>query len=242
MSIATEQVTDLSATLRFTIVDSGIGIADNKRDQLFTAFTQVDKSTTRTYGGTGLGLSISQKLVHLMGGDIDVQSIEGHGAEFWFTVELGLSGAADASVEIDNLVPLSLDSDRAIRVLVAEDNIVNQKVVTAMLKRCGIEATIAGNGTEAIEYYRSSKGCFSAILMDLEMPKIDGYSATESIRRIEHELSIAATPIIALTAHALEDNINRCYSAGMDAVLTKPLHIDALIQMLKNHQIIPQTQ
>ncbi|CAH0990213.1 Sensor histidine kinase RcsC [Sinobacterium norvegicum] len=243
MSICSERINDRAAVLLFSIVDSGIGIARNKRQQLFSAFTQVDKSTTRNYGGTGLGLSISQQLVHLMGGEIDVNSIEGRGAEFWFSIELERCTDQPCTKEIDSTQhSASLHTEPSVRFLVAEDNIVNQQVVTAMLLKCDIEAVIANNGSEVIDIYRRQSSRYSAVLMDLEMPRTDGYTATKAIREFEQRHSLAAIPIIALTAHALEDNIDCCYSVGMDAVLTKPLHFDALVKMLENHQLMPQLQ
>jgi CheY-like chemotaxis protein len=240
--------------LHFEISDSGIGIPAGKQATIFEAFSQADGSTTRRFGGTGLGLTISATLVGMMGGRIWVES-EPPGSTFHFTasfdiVELGESGTAPTAV-LAELSGLALDGDssnrrtlksaRPLRVLLAEDNVINQRVAVGLLTRRGHAVTVAGNGLEALVALESANastngqghGAFDVVLMDLQMPQMDGFEATAEIRRRERE-SGAHMRIVAMTAHAMSGDRERCLAAGMDAYVPKPIDPPALYAGVEN--------
>ncbi len=212
--------------IRFEIEDTGIGIDEEAQQRLFHSFSQADSSTTRKYGGTGLGLSISKQLCSLMGGEIGVRSTPGQGSVFWFTVclrhcEPGAhlnQGAADPMASIGDGF-----ADGA-RILVVEDNPVNQKLALALLKRFGCHADMANNGLEAVDAYVSLP--YDVILMDCQMPEMDGYEATRRIREISGDGP--RIPIVAMTANAMQGDRERCLDAGMDDYLTKPIRFEEL--------------
>jgi len=218
--------------LRFEVSDTGIGIGPSQREKIFESFSQVDGSTSRQHGGTGLGLAISKQLIGMMGGEIGVLGELGKGSTFWFTLPLRKSHFAlpphsgpPARPAASKQVPLRG------RVLLAEDNPVNQEVTRAMLASFGLEATIVGNGSEALEAL-SGDG-FDAVLMDCQMPGMDGYEATKEVRKRESsksgpEGSPPRIPIIALTAHAMQGDREFCLAAGMDDYLTKPIRAESL--------------
>jgi CheY-like chemotaxis protein len=198
--------------------DSGIGISDEAREYIFEAFRQGDGSTSRNYGGTGLGLTISARLVQLMGGRITVESEPGRGSVFHFFVKTRTAIAPAEPGRAGSVPPKTVPS-RSLRVLLAEDNPVNQRVATALLTRRGHSVVVVGNGRMAVE--RSAKEAFDVILLDLQMPEMDGISATRLIRERDHGRGIHV-PIVALTAHAMSDAHARCLAAGMEAVVVKP--------------------
>ncbi len=207
---------------RFEIDDTGIGIAQADIDRLFRPFTQVDGSITRRFGGTGLGLAISKQLTTMMNGTIGVESAEGRGSKFWFTVVLdrsdGTIAAAPATQDAGNFAVFDA------RVLLVEDNIVNQKVVSAMLLRFGLRVDVAINGREALEIIQRSH--YDLVLMDCQMPIMDGFEATRRIRALQVDGS--RVPIVALTAHALPGDREKCITAGMDDYVTKPATLERL--------------
>lgn len=212
-------------TIRFEVIDTGIGIDSRKLDQVFDAFTQVDGSSSRAYGGTGLGLPISQQLVRLMGGELRGESELHRGSRFWFELELPRCepGAEvlppDANVRRGEATTLKGDSE--IRVLLVEDNPANQKVALTMLRIMGCKVELAENGQAALSLVR--KRSYDAILMDWQMPIMDGLAATREIRAWERENGVEGlTPIIALTANALPGDRDRCIAAGMSDFLSKP--------------------
>ena len=226
-----------STTLRFDLRDTGIGIPQARLHSLFQAFSQVDNSTTRRFGGTGLGLSIVKHLAAMMGGDVGVQSREGVGSTFWFTGRFGLSAvepsatappidATQRAREIlaadDSRTPCKEPPRR--RILLAEDNPVNEKVATHTLRRLGYEVHAVANGQDAVAAWRD--GRYDLILMDCQMPVLDGYEATREIRNLE--AGQRHIPIVALTAHAMTGDDARCMAAGMDHHLTKPLDRERL--------------
>jgi CheY-like chemotaxis protein len=208
--------------LRFSVIDSGIGISAEDQGRLFSRFTQVDSSTTRRFGGTGLGLAICKQLAGMMGGDIGVESETGRGSTFWFTARL---------LRADNVAedgaPRAKDrmvADKPLRILIAEDNSANQKVAVAMLKRLGHAVDVVGNGVEAVNALRGIR--YDLVLMDLHMPDMDGIAATKTIRAFGGEVS--RIPIVAMTADALNGAIERCLDAGMDDYVAKPIDADEL--------------
>jgi signal transduction histidine kinase/CheY-like chemotaxis protein len=243
-------IEEASRGVRFEVRDTGIGIPREQIDRLFTPFTQVDGSYTRKYGGTGLGLAISKRLVELMGGEIGVESEVGCGSLFWFTVPLpavpagiwepqsqtalhleadtlGTFNSNSSSQEKSSSVPATNSSDQAI--LLAEDNVVNQKVILRQLQKLGYAAKIVTNGREAVD--EALRCHYSVILMDCQMPELDGFEATRLIRTAE----IGAnhhTPIIAMTANAMQGDREACLAAGMDDYLSKPLRVHELQVML----------
>ncbi len=239
-----ETQSEESVTLRFAVTDTGIGIPADRMDRLFKTFSQVDASTTRSFGGTGLGLAISKQLAGLMGGDIGVQSTVGHGSTFWFTVKLKRGLAAqdvsqnpttnfDTLGAVDN--PSSPSADAVRRILIVEDNRVNQIVATEVLTKHGYVCDIADNGAKAVEAVLA--GRFDLVLMDCSMPVMDGFEATRQIRRNEKTLVAAPqrrVPIIALTANAIKGDRERCLEAGMDDYVSKPLDPDYLIKTIQS--------
>lgn len=223
-----------SRALKVSVVDTGIGIPEDKVGLLFQKFTQADSSTTRRFGGTGLGLSISKRLVELMGGEIGVKTILGKGTTFWFTIPIaGGSGASVSENKRNSLI--DRDAEREVfagrrqlqgkRILVAEDEKVNQSLMLKLLDSFGCETTLARNGSEVISLHSSQE--HDLILMDCYMPEMDGFAATEAIRRSEQSTNQKAsqrTPIIAITASVMEEDRERCTLVGMDDFICKPIH------------------
>jgi signal transduction histidine kinase/ActR/RegA family two-component response regulator len=213
--------------LRFTVTDSGIGLTGEEINKLFTAFTQADSSTSRTYGGTGLGLSISKQLVVLMGGQIGVESTKGIGSSFWFTVRC--QPAKKSLVAMDRRVTLDRwVAYRPLKILVAEDTIVNQHIIRSILNKLGHSVEVAEDGKFAIELLNS--GDFDVILMDVRMPVMDGLEATASIRAMDGPKS--NIPIIALTADIAAGNITEYMSMGMNDVCGKPIELPLLLKSI----------
>lgn len=209
------------AMVRFSIIDSGIGISEENIDKIFDPFSQEEDSTFRNYGGTGLGLPISKRLVNAMGGDIEVISQKGKGSTFSFTIPF-LVGEKTTSNDINRT---STNNYSGLKVLMAEDNKVNQLVAKGQLTKLGIQLTITGDGEEVIETYITQPSQYDLILMDCEMPKINGYEATRRIREWEKSHEIKPIPIFALTAHILDENTKLCLDAGMDGKLMKPIKL-----------------
>lgn len=223
--------------LEFTVRDTGIGIPPEKIDSLFDWFTQADSSTAREYGGTGLGLTISQQLINLMGGAIRVDSQPGKGSSFSFSIVLS---PALARIPSPTLSPATLPGISQLRVLVVEDNPINQMIIAGLLRKLGINPRMAGSGADALDTVRETHHELDLILMDCEMPIMDGYQTTRAIRSLEKHLNLAELPIIALTAHALPEHREACLAAGMTDYLTKPLMLNALVSMLSS-QLPPKS-
>ncbi len=220
------------AELEFSVSDTGLGIAQDKQTLLFRTFSQVDSSITREYGGSGLGLSIVRSLAELMGGAVGVQSEAGGGSRFWVRIPLGYEEEdvhrPQGSLRTPSYSPTGrITGQLGARVLAVEDNLVNQAVILALLDKLGLRVTLAANGQQAVDAVTAG-GVFDLILMDLQMPVMDGCTATERIRFWEAQAGRLRHPIIALTADAFEEDRQRCLRAGMDDYLAKPLAFDSV--------------
>ena len=223
-----------SATLEFAVSDSGIGIAQDKLALLFEAFSQVDGSTTRRYGGTGLGLSIVRTLARLMGGEVGVQSEPGVGSRFWFRIRAQRLAASPEQAEVSGAQGALPDTPGLIgsaRVLLVEDNPDHRRLSRLLLERLGAHVTLANDGQQGLDAIVQGESA-PIVLMDLHLPVLDGYAATQAIRQWERTSGQGRRAIIALTADAYEEDRLRCLQAGMDEVLTKPVSFESLRQVL----------
>ena len=239
--------------LRFEVRDSGIGIPEDKRDRLFQPFSQVDGSTTRRFGGTGLGLSISKRLVELMRGEIGVESQPGVGSTFWFVLPLERQAGEVATDELtmedhpeqsdawagdSNSAAINQhgapgnDTSNGARILLVEDNALNQKVAQSLLQKRGYRVMVCENGALALEALRRER--FDIVLMDCQMPVMDGFEATRSMREDPAVLA-PRTPVIAVTANAMESDRQACLAAGMDDYLSKPFKDEELHAMIQRY-------
>lgn len=212
--------------LRMVVRDTGIGIAPEKLPSLFEKFTQADNSATRRFGGTGLGLAICRELTQMMGGSIDVQSREGKGSVFTVELPLERGEASEAAAEAG---PVRHD-EQALRILAAEDNPTNQQVLRAVMDSLDIELHVAPDGEQAVEAWRT--GRYDLILMDIQMPVMDGVAATRAIRQAERREKRVRTPIVALTANALSHQVAEYLAAGMDGHVAKPIEIAKLYEAI----------
>ena len=223
--------TDAEVVLRFLVRDTGIGISEAAQQSLFRSFTQADVNTARKYGGTGLGLAICRRLVELLGGTIAVNSVLGKGSTFWFTMPFtkqrpnatlggsSLTTSVSANSSTGSTAVFTLDG---LHVLLVEDNKINQLVGVKQLKQFGCTVDITNNGLEALEVWQQKK--HRIILMDCQMPKMDGYEASRRIRAYEAANNLPRTQIIALTASVMHRDRDRCLAAGMDSFISKPVH------------------
>lgn len=223
------------ATLEFAIVDTGIGITAEQQSLLFQPFSQVDSTTTRQYGGTGLGLSIVDNLAKLMGGSTGVQSTAEQGSRFWFTIKAQLVEDSDTRrADRREVKPASSDlaaNQLTGHVLVAEDNLTNQKVIAALLNGLGLSTRVVENGQLAVDAITQGDAA-NLILMDLHMPVMDGHAATTHIRQWEQDNQKPQRPIIALTADAFEEDRQQCLNVGMNDFITKPINVNTLKSVL----------
>jgi CheY-like chemotaxis protein len=227
---AGEHVKPGRCQLEFLVRDTGVGIAPEALERIFRPFSQADNSITRRFGGTGLGLAITRRLCELMHGELSVQSEPGRGSVFSARVEVGLAPEDDSAADAPRIPLAAALGDRSLRILVFEDNRLNQRVLGALLKKLGHQARFVDTGADGLAIV--FKESFDAILMDIEMPGIDGY---ETVR----QLRLAETPgaprqyIIALTAHAMEGVREKCLAVGMDDFLTKPIQFGVLRETLQ---------
>ncbi len=210
------------------VVDSGIGVDADHAQRIFEPFTQADATTTRRFGGTGLGLSIVKGLAEAMGGDVCLRSEPGAGAAFRVRIPLPLAPMEREAVPRQSDLPDAAvkDGRQGLRILVAEDNAVNRDVAAALLKSIGHRPEFAKNGLDAVAQFR--KGGFDLVLMDISMPVMDGVEALREMRFLERELALERTPVVAVSAHAMRQQIDEYMACGFDAYLTKPLRLDQL--------------
>ncbi len=228
--------------MRVSVADTGIGIRVDQRAELFSPFAQADASTTRRFGGTGLGLAICRQLVELMHGEIGIESEEGKGSTFWFTLPLGVVSAMPHDERTNGLmapamalaIPAPLLERKCVKILVAEDNPTNRQVVMAQLGKLGFEADAAVNGVEAVAMLQHQ--AYDVVLMDCSMPMMDGYEATRRIRASGD----VKTPIVAVTAHAMQGDREKCEQAGMNDFLSKPIDMQELEKMLTRWVLQPR--
>ncbi|MEO5971449.1 MAG: ATP-binding protein, partial [Bdellovibrionia bacterium] len=231
----TVRVTKLSESsskvqICFEVIDHGIGISKEALGRIFHAFSQADASITRKFGGTGLGLSISKGLVELMNGEIGVDSEEGKGSKFWFTISFDkFVPSLKPLVKEDKVLPREIRQD--FRILIADDNPINQRVVTIMLRKLGYRADSVFNGAEALVALKSLT--YDLILMDCQMPEMDGYEATRQIRKSDSPRT-QKVPVIALTANAIKGDREICLGVGMNDYLSKPLKLIELARVLQD--------
>jgi CheY-like chemotaxis protein len=231
LHVSRQEQSSSGVVLRFTVTDTGVGIPLLAQARLFESFTQADNSTTRKYGGTGLGLTISKRLAELMGGTIGVTSESGRGSSFWFTVHLPVSDKTSLSISPlkDAIASVSHDAQSRARILVVEDNAINQKVAVHLLSRLGYLADVAGHGAEALEMVQ--KYPYDLVLMDCQMPVMDGFEAARAIRAAGEPF--LHVPIVALTASVLPGQRAKCLAAGMNDYLAKPVRKEALDAILQ---------
>ena len=227
--------------LRIEVADNGIGISKEQQEKLFKPFGQAEKETSGKYGGTGLGLIISKRIIELMGGRIWIESEQGKGSKFIFTI-IVQSGKDDHGLDDDS----GSERERHLKditnefagkkMLLAEDIEINREILITLLESSGLLIECAENGVEALDMIRTSPGKYDIVFMDVHMPKMDGHEATRQIRAFEAGLKTSkAVPIVAMTANVFKEDIEACLSAGMDAHLGKPLDIDKVLEMLRKY-------
>jgi signal transduction histidine kinase/CheY-like chemotaxis protein/HPt (histidine-containing phosphotransfer) domain-containing protein len=232
ISVDSKPVADESVVVTLAISDSGIGMDAGTRARLFSPFTQADSSTTRRFGGTGLGLSIVRRLAQLMGGDVTADSTPNQGSRFTVTLRLG----AVSSIPLHNepaaphVTAAPALRPRATRLLVADDHPINRQVITRQLELLGLSADVADDGAAALALWRQAH--HAVVLLDLHMPVMDGYGFADAVRHEEAKFGLPRSGLIAVTADALKGEAERCFAAGMDGFLTKPVLLDALARTL----------
>ena len=236
--VLAEDQTETDCTVKFEVTDTGIGVPENRRDRLFQPFSQADSSTTRKYGGTGLGLAISEQLAELMGGTVGFESEEGKGSAFWFTAKVRNTETKRQNAEGESVIVHSVSTDKqslvkfphSMRILVAEDNLFNQKVILAILKKLNFPADIAENGREAVAVLREKN--YDLVFMDMQMPEMDGLEAARIIRDPNSGVLNPQVPIVAMTANVTKEDQRKCLDAGMNDYIAKPIDTDKLLSVI----------
>ncbi|MDD2366536.1 MAG: response regulator [Desulfuromonadaceae bacterium] len=235
ISAVLDSESEHSAVIRFEVTDTGIGIPESRINAVFEPFIQADGSTTRKYGGTGLGLAICKQLTELMDGEIGVISEDGRGSAFWFTAKFEKQKPEISENEVDKAAVeknhQTLNDKSRIHILLAEDNIINQKVAQTILLKLGYKSQVVANGLEAVAALGMIN--YDLVLMDCQMPEMDGYEATALIRNPESKVLNHNVPIIAMTANAMKGDRENCLAAGMDDYLAKPVKKDVLLALLE---------
>ena len=216
-----------TVTLLFSVADEGIGLTEEQMDRLFKPFSQADTSTTRKFGGTGLGLMICKLLCNLMGGNIQISSVYGEGSVFFFEIPFART---DSSLAVGAEAPATAPNLEGKRLLLAEDNLINQEIALAVLEKTKVAVEIANNGAEALEM--ATAKTYDIILMDIQMPGMDGIAATRAIRLLPDK-GHATMPIVAMTAHAMDEDRKKSMDAGMDGHISKPIDIAELYAALQ---------
>lgn len=209
-------------SLEVKVCDTGIGIAKEKLEEIFLPFTQEESSTSRRFGGTGLGLTIARELVRLMGGELKVRSEKGKGTEFWFKLPVG------EALEEPIIIGDEIRESKSLKVLIAEDNLVNKRLIANLLDKFGHTPIVVSSGLEAVESMNSG---VDLVLMDIQMPEMDGYQASSEIRKQFPEI-----PIVAMTAHAMAEDKKKCLDVGMNDFLAKPFKADEVRAILSKYQ------
>jgi CheY-like chemotaxis protein len=231
ISVSSKNLQGSGYEIHFAVRDTGMGIPEDKMGCRFKSFSQVDISTSRKYGGTGLGLAISKKLVELMGGKIWVESELGKGSIFHFTIlaeATSIKPGAGRELALRPETSVHKTRDHALRILIAEDNIINQKVILRMLNKLGYRADVSANGLEVLAALERQP--YDVVLMDVQMPEMDGIETAKKI----HERWSARPRIIAITAYALQGDREKCIAAGMDDYITKPVKLEELQAVLES--------
>jgi signal transduction histidine kinase/CheY-like chemotaxis protein len=223
--VQAEQKNGRNIRLKFSVKDTGPGIKKDLQPQLFSSFTQGDSSSTKGYQGTGMGLAMAEKTISYLGGAIGFESAEFKGSNFWFTVDLDDLSAEAKKKEV--LTPAQLP------VLLVEDNKINQKIAFFTLKKLGFTVEIAENGLEAVEQFQA--GEFKIVLMDIQMPVMNGFDATVKIRALEKTNNLNASLIIAISANTIKEDIKKCFLVGMNEYISKPFSPDKLIEVIQKH-------
>lgn len=231
VTVATIEEKEGKTWLQFSVHDTGIGIPPDKIDLIFTPFTQIDESYMRKFGGTGLGLAISKGLVELMGGSIGVESTPWEGSNFWFVVPFKKEDI-EPTIPATTVVSPPVALPTSLRILVVEDNLVNQKVICGILQKMGYTTVAVANGKEAIQALKTTH--YDLVFMDIQMPEMDGFQATELIRDPKSNVLEPHVPILALTAHALEGDREKCLAAGMNGYLSKPITLKSVLEAISD--------
>jgi signal transduction histidine kinase/ActR/RegA family two-component response regulator len=225
---------DTRCTIRFEVRDTGIGISEEQREKLFSSFVQAENTTSRKYGGTGLGLAISKSIVEIMGGTIGVDSVLGVGSTFYFTIDVALAKTSAPDIlekEDETAAPLDYS---AYRILIAEDVEINREIIAALLEDTGLKIDFAENGRLAVEQFRADPARYDLIFMDIQMPEMDGYEATEKIRALDNERA-RSIPIIAMTANVFKEDVDKSKAVGMNGHIGKPLDLAQVFAALEQY-------
>jgi len=230
LQVSAEPITSNRVVINFCVSDTGVGMSPQVKINLFQPFSQADQSTSRKYGGTGLGLSICKRLVEMMGGDISVDSDAGQGASFHFNIRFGVVSESVATVAQQSP---GNDDYSGLKVLLAEDNKVNQLVALGLMAKLGLKPDLVADGAAAVDIICKQQRYYHLILMDCEMPVLDGYEATRQIRQYEADQGHASTLIYALSAHVMSEHIAKCHAVGMDDCLSKPFSFNQLSTVLR---------